>query len=190
MQPRMSEKELRLFESFLKCSNRYLEFGSGGSTCLAASVVRTSVTAVDSSSFWLQDVEKHCMDSKVRTLPSLFHVDIGPTGDWGYPTDPSTRAMWPTYHNYIWSHPAASNVDLCLIDGRFRVACFMQTILHANDDTVLIFHDYRSREHYHIVQEVAREVATSEDLSVFLPLKGPSKARAKDILCAYEFNYH
>jgi hypothetical protein len=187
MQLRMSERELRLFEDFLKCSSRYLEFGSGGSTCLAARLVQTSIVSIDSSEPWLQNIEKYCVENKVPTMPDLFHINIGQTGDWGYPTDPRTREIWPTYHRYIWTNPAGSNIDLCLIDGRFRVACFMQAILHGNEDVLIAFHDFRSRKHYHIVREVAREVATAEDLSIFLPLKGKVRERALQILGAFEF---
>lgn len=188
MQPRMSEAEVRLFESFLRCANKYMEFGSGGSTCLAANLVRTSVLAIDLSSPWLDSVAKYCSDNNARLTPNLIHVDIGPTGDWGYPTDLSTRSTWPSYHSKIWTTTAAEDADLYLIDGRFRVACFMQAILRADQDAVIIFHDFRSREHYHVVHEVAREIATSEDLSVFVPIKGNFRERAQELLTAYEFD--
>jgi hypothetical protein len=37
MSPWMSEAELALLSSFLRCSNHYLEFGSGGNTVPRAS---------------------------------------------------------------------------------------------------------------------------------------------------------
>jgi hypothetical protein len=184
--PRMSEAEIHLFTSFLGCSSRYLEFGSGGSTCLAAGLVRTSVVSVDSSGSWLERVAKYCSDKKLPIAPALNYVDIGPTGDWGYPTDASTRDNWPKYHTHIWTNPIAVKTDLYFIDGRFRVACFMQAVLHAEPDAVIIFHDFQSREQYHVVHEVAREIATSEDLSVFVP-KGRIRGRAQELLSAYEF---
>ena len=56
MTPRMSAAELGLLASFLRCAQHYYEFGAGGSTCLAASLVAQSVTAVDSSQAWLDEV--------------------------------------------------------------------------------------------------------------------------------------
>ena len=187
MQPCMSEAELRLFECFVRCSDRYLEFGSGESTCRAAGIVRSSITAIDSSRSWLDGVAKYCSDHHLPAQPTLIHADIGPTGDWGYPTDPGTRDKWPSYHNGVWTHADALGADLCLVDGRFRVACFMQIILHVEPETVILFHDFRSRTGYHIVREVAREVAMAGELSAFLPIKGVARTRAQDILRDYEF---
>ena len=56
----MSDDECRLFKSILKCSMRYLEFGSGGSTCLAASLVTESNISIDSSLEWLDKVRQVC----------------------------------------------------------------------------------------------------------------------------------
>ena len=187
MQARMSEAELGLFVSFAKCSDNYLEFGTGGSTCLAASNVRNSITALDSSAAWIDKVAEYCSDSKLPIAPNLIHVDIGPTGDWGYPTDPTTRHRWSSYHSNIWADANTLDVDLFLIDGRFRVACFVQAVLHAKPNAVILMHDFQSRKQYHVVREIAREVATVEDMSVFLPVGGETRHRAREILQAYEF---
>ena len=34
--------------------------------------------------------------AKGLTLRAI-HADIGPTGDWGYPTDPQHAVKWPRY---------------------------------------------------------------------------------------------
>jgi hypothetical protein len=188
MKPYMSELESKLFECFLKSADRYLEFGSGGSTCLAANSVAQSVTAIDSSSEWLNRVATYCSDNETNLKPTLILADIGPTGDGGWPTDRSTRETWPLYHGAIWKDQNSANNDLYLVDGRFRIACFMQIILHAESDAVIIIHDFRSREHYHVVREVAREVVSVEDLSVFIPMQGRIRKRAREILLAHEFD--
>ena len=76
-----------------------------------------------------------------------------------------------------------------MVDGRFRVACFVQIILHCELDSVVIFHDFTSRQKYHVIKEVSREIAIAEDLSVFVPMKGKIRGRAVKILKGYEFNY-
>jgi hypothetical protein len=140
----MTEQELWLFEQLLACSGKYLEFGSGGSTCLAAATVSTSVIAVDSSKLWLDKVAEWCSANGCRVTPELVHADIGEIGKWGWPHDPDSRHRWPSYHGGVWENPAASDADLYLIDGRFRVACFMQVIVHANPDSIIAFHDFAS----------------------------------------------
>jgi hypothetical protein len=127
----MSDDERKLFECVLKCTRRYFEFGSGGSTYIAASLVKESVISIDSSSEWLDKVRQACESEVDFSRPTLVHVDIGPTIDWGYPSSPDTRERWPNYHRTIWTRSECSDADLYMVDGRFRVACFMQILLHS-----------------------------------------------------------
>ena len=43
--------------------------------------------------------------------------------------------------------------DLVLIDGRFRVCCFLTSLARAEAGTILLFDDYRDRPLYHLVEE-------------------------------------
>ena len=56
----MSDNELALFVAFLRNSAKYLEFGVGGTTVLAATHVRDWVIAVDSSKEWIDKVHLSC----------------------------------------------------------------------------------------------------------------------------------
>jgi hypothetical protein len=168
MKPRMSPNELSLFQAVLKKSSRYLEFGTGGSTFLASSHVKSWIISIDSSQSWLDTVRDACKPNPVQ--PQLILADIGPTGEWGNPTDPETRARWPDYHTNVWSRPESMDADLYFIDGRFRIACFAQIVLHCGPNAIIGFHDFKSRPHYHRVLEISREIAEAEDLTFFLPL--------------------
>jgi hypothetical protein len=181
MIPRMSEEEAALFLSFVRNSRIYLEFGTGGSTYLASKYVGDSIISVDSSQEWLDKVALAC--SPNPTKPKLVFIDIGPTGDWGYPTDASTSLRWPTYHSAVWKDPRSIEADLYLVDGRFRVACFAQIVLHCTSSAIIGIHDFRSRSAYHCVREIAREVATAGDMSFFLP--SPEKDVAATILQSF-----
>ncbi|MFH5926771.1 hypothetical protein [Roseomonas xinghualingensis] len=165
--PHMSDAEFRLFESVLRCAHSYVEFGTGGSTCLAASLVGGSIISVDSSLEWLDQVAKACASRPGWTQPRLIHADIGPVGEWGRPADPATQDLWPRYHEAPWSIPGTETADLYMVDGRFRVACALQVLLRCRWDALLVMHDFSSRRGYHVVRELAREVAIAEDLSVF-----------------------
>jgi hypothetical protein len=107
MLPFMSDAERALLESFLRHSDNYLEFGSGGSTVAAARLVRNHVTAVDSSRDWLTKVEQACIAAECPIRPVLIHADIGPTGAWGMPVNPDIRDRWPSYYEAPWEHPPA-----------------------------------------------------------------------------------
>ena len=43
--------------------------------------------------------------------------------------------------------------DLILIDGRFRVLCFLTSLKFSPKGTKILFDDYRDRQFYHIVEE-------------------------------------
>jgi hypothetical protein len=187
MQPFMSGAERALLESFLRHSDNYLEFGSGGSTVAAARLVRHHVTAVDSSRDWLANVEQACLAEGCPLKPVLIHADIGPIGAWGMPTDPAVRDRWPSYYEAPWEHPAGLDADLFLVDGRFRVACFMKTLLNCQPDSRIMIHDFASRVAYHVIREVAREIASAEDLSVFVPIPGRHRSRIHAILMQHRF---
>jgi hypothetical protein len=193
MTPHMSSKELALFTSFIKHSRRYLEFGCGGSTCVAARLVKQQVVSVDSSEEWIDKTFNECNEqsgarSKEMNL-DMVHVDIGPLKEWGWPADDQTRPNWRYYHSGVWDMDGltAKDADLVFIDGRFRVACFMQTLLHCRPDVPIMVHDFSNRPEYHAVLEVAFQIASAENLSVFLSKQAPPW-RVQEIFDVYAEN--
>ena len=182
MPPRMSAKERDLFVAFLRAAQIYVEFGTGGSTCLATRLVREQVIALDSSPQWLDDVRAACAGNRIQ--PQLVHADIGRTREWGYPADPRSKDKWPAYHETLWTVAGSAAADLVLIDGRFRVACAAQTVLRCRDSAVICVHDFASRPKYHRLREIATEIATAENLSVFRPRRDATAA-AEALLAEY-----
>ena len=64
----------------------------------------------------------------------LHHANIGPTGEWGTPLGEITVGMGLRYAlEPLLLLDAASRraIDLVLVDGRFRVACVLATVLPA-----------------------------------------------------------
>jgi hypothetical protein len=164
----MEEDEEALFVEFLRRVDSYVEFGCGGSTVLASSVMEGTILALDSSKEWVDQVAAACAKQPHRPQPQIMHVDIGPTGDWGRPIDDRFRDRWPLYATSIWQIAGAADADLYLVDGRFRVSCFMETLLRCRPDAVILIHDFAPRPAYHVVREFAREIATRSSLSAFM----------------------
>ncbi len=160
----MTDDEARLFRAFVRCAERYTEFGAGGSTRLAAEYARR-IVSVDSSETWLSDV-RGAIGGAVALTTHL--VDIGETGGWGFPIDESRRDQWPRYSLSVWDNAEAALADVFLIDGRFRVACFAESFRRARPGAILIIHDYASRDYYHSVASLADTIAVADDLCVFL----------------------
>jgi hypothetical protein len=81
----------------------------------------------------------------------LKHVDMGDLGAWGYPLSYQKRDQFKFYLDFIWTQ--SEKPHLVLIDGRFRVACFLTSLKYAETGTYLFFDDYRSRPEYALVEE-------------------------------------
>lgn len=167
MLPAMTAAEITLFTSFLSCSKAYVEFGAGGSSVLASQLVQQSIISIDSSREWLEKIAIACASGGKRVVPQPMFVDIGPIRDLGYPQGQEHRHLWSDYHTTVWCNSLLSNADLYLVDGRFRVACFLQTIMRCSVQAIILIHDFANRPEYHIVREFATELARAENLSAF-----------------------
>lgn len=105
--------------------------------------------AVDTSREWVESVvEQVGHDPRLDAV----HVDVGETGDWGTPLTYDHRDNFPVYAQSIWERDV--DPDLVLVDGRFRVLCFLHSLLRARPGTHILFDDYVDRPHYHVVEEI------------------------------------
>jgi hypothetical protein len=186
MQIAMDAHEVSLFKSFLNLSERYLEFGSGGSTWLASRMRKGWIISVDSAREWLANVASATKDCVTR--PQLIHVDIGRLREWGFPADREKQNSWPQYHEDIWQRPESRNADLYFIDGRFRVACFVQCLLHSTPGTFIAIHDFASRPQYHPIKNIAREIARANNMSVFQRPMHLDSEQAQELLHKHRLN--
>ena len=149
----------------MSCNSR------GGIRCSSSAAVtrrssrrgRCKIVSVDSDPAWLADVGTNLARAAIDFTP--FHADIGPTKEWGYPADERRLADWPSYHVQVWRHLSGSP-DAVLIDGRFRVACLLQAIIHCKPDCVFLFHDFVNRPHYHGVLRHVEVLARVDTLAV------------------------
>ncbi|WP_086641262.1 glycosyltransferase family 2 protein [Acetobacter tropicalis] len=153
------KKEAEYLTDIYKNHDVILEYGSGGSTLLAAQQKHSIVMSVESDKEWVENLEKVIAQNYPKANVLLQYVDIGDTGEWGFPMDES---QWRNWHNYplsIWSHSRFKMPDLVLIDGRFRVGCFMATLLSCKKPVTVLWDDYKDRSSYHVVEEYVKPVA-------------------------------
>lgn len=166
IRPWMSHEEVALLESFLRKTRCYFEFGSGGTTVLAAKLV-DQIWSVDSDEGFLNRVRTEIGDRLAGSL-NLIHADIGPTGQWGFPIGNSAKDRFDAYSLSLLKAPC-EQIDLCFIDGRFRVACFLQALLALRPDAIIGIHDYPKRPQYHVIEQFARPISAIRDLCFFMP---------------------
>jgi len=175
MPPRMSQAEETLFRKFLAQCKKYVEFGAGGSTVAAVGYPNLeSIHVVESDPAWVNLIkERSDVMAAEETGRLHFHlVDIGKTGAWGSPVEPvstATQSKFPSYSSAVGSIAGKEQLDCVLVDGRFRVACFLHALKHASPSTRLAVHDYTNRQQYHLIEKYADKVEVAEEMNVFKP---------------------
>ncbi len=144
-----------------------LEYGSGGSTVLGASLPNKLVFSVESDRDWAVRLQAEIDKANPPSSAILWYVDIGPTGAWGRPLHDQA---WQRFHNYpfsIWDQTFFRHPDVVLIDGRFRQACFAAVCLKITRPVTVLFDDYLNRERYHRVEILARPLEMAGRMAVF-----------------------
>ena len=153
--PHMPETECNALIQELKRAQTYLEFGMGGSTTLAARIGVPNIISVDSSKEWVDNILLQISQLELKGSVQLLHANLGETGDWGYPKNSDGIANWPSYYAGPWIVVRQKKIDpdLILIDGRFRVACFLFSLLNLKAGSTILWDDYLLRPEYHRVEE-------------------------------------
>jgi hypothetical protein len=189
--PHMEAAGLALLSERLSSSSCFLEYGAGGSTMLAAEIGVPKIYSVESDRAFLCAVKEAV--AEVAPAAKLFdqYVDIGPTVEWGNPRDSSKATKWPLYSSSIWSEiitQSEDDPDLVLIDGRFRVASFLATLIFAKPGTTILFDDYVDRPHYHVVEKYLRPVSQAGRMAEFRTNDNPPREVLLDLM-AYSTNF-
>lgn len=72
---------------------------------------------------------------------------------------PTARRVrrWQAYASAPWNYfrTIARQPDLILVDGRFRVACVLESLLNLSSQSDAEIYDYISRAHYHVAERFA-----------------------------------
>jgi hypothetical protein len=165
----MSRREVSLYRTLVRGRNAIVEFGAGASTMLAIKHSLAQIYSVDSS--------KDCIDQllKFRAVRLaiaqrrlyLHHADIGPVRHWGKPLISPSYENAACYYSAIWDKFDNRTIDLVLIDGRFRVACIIETLRHSPTTTIAI-HDFWNRPHYQVVLPALSCIERVDTMGVFV----------------------
>lgn len=147
-----------------------LEYGSGGSTVLAAKA-GCRVISVESDRKWAEHLTEHLLPYADHA--KVHHADIGPTGAWGVPMKVGEYAKFHAYALSVWDRPDLEEPDLVLIDGRFRASCLVAVMLRAKRPTTVLFDDYAKRRYYHGVERLARMEEMIGRMARFTVTPGP-----------------
>jgi hypothetical protein len=189
--PHLTPAAAKLFESELKRSRCYLEYGAGGSTRFAASLNVPWVFSVESDPQFADRVRRLVESEATGTKLQIIACDIGPTRSFGFPANRDRVQNWPNYPVAVWdaADAARASPDLVLIDGRFRVACFLVSLLRARAGISILFDDYRGREErYSSVERYVKPAKFAGRLAVFLVPESPPHREVAADLARFNFD--
>jgi hypothetical protein len=139
-------------------ANCILEYGSGGSTVVASDLPGKTVFSVESDRAWHQKMVAWFQENPSLSSITMHYSDIGPTKEWGFPT---SDVSWKNYIEYpfgVWSKYPQLNPDIVLVDGRFRVGCFIACVMNTKQDCTILYDDYSIREPYWVVEKIVKPV--------------------------------
>ncbi len=144
-----------------------LEYGSGGSTCMAAEMAGKTVFSVESDKAWCDAMQGWFAANPPTATVQLHYADIGPTGKWG---KAGTEKHWRRFAHYpysVWDRPDFQHPDVVLVDGRFRAACFLAVLFSITRPVTLLFDDYVERPAYHEVEIFGKPIDVQGRLARF-----------------------
>lgn len=152
-----------MFHRKIQGINVFGEYGAGESTTWVYANTTMQILSVDTSKEWVDTVR-----AKANGDPRLDirWIDIGELREWGRPKTYTHRAQFPAYIESIWNREQTP--ELVLVDGRFRVSCFLYSLLHATPGMNIIFDDYTTRAQYHVVEEFVKPTETCGRQACFI----------------------
>lgn len=155
---RMPEAEAAHIQETYRTGQVILEYGSGDSTRGAAKLQKRLVMSVESDPEWADNLREEIAASGPLATVVIHYADIGPTGPWGRALNDRAWRNYHAYPNGVWDQPFFRHPDVVLIDGRFRTACLMTTMLRATQPVTVLFDDYTDRPKYRQVENIIQPV--------------------------------
>lgn len=153
----------QMFKEIIVDAGTYAEYGCGASTIWVANNTSCAILGVDSSDVWLDNVRKSCADTSKL---SLHHCNMGKVGDWGRPVSYDRWEHFADYTDWIWTQRASP--DVILVDGRFRICCFLTSLMNAKKGARILFDDYMDRPPYHYIERFAKRSRTCGRQALFI----------------------
>lgn len=158
----LEETNAEFFLKLIDDTKVYGEYGVGFSTIFANKYKNKYTIAVDSDQFW---VNKVLQNSSSTTPIEISKISLGAVKEFGTPESYDFRHNIKSYLNAIWEK--SLKPDLVYIDGRFRVACFLTSLINAEKDTFIIFDDYALRPQYHFVELFEKPIQQNNRQAIF-----------------------
>ena len=143
-----------LFKKSLEGIKIYGEYGCGLSSKWMLKNTNCKVISVDSSKEWVEKIKTE--NKKYLSRLTINHIDLGKVRRWGFPLSYVKSNNFQDYTDYIWKQSVSPT--FVLVDGRFRVCCFLTSLKFADAGTKIIFDDYVNSPHYHFIEKYVSRI--------------------------------
>ncbi|MGV8986339.1 MAG: hypothetical protein ACOH2H_08665 [Cypionkella sp.] len=141
-----------------------LEYGSGGSTLLAAESASTAVITVESDRMWFLKMGAWFKANSMPVPVILHHGDIGPTPKWGFA---AKSDCWRSYSLSVWDRKDFQHPNMVLVDGRFDLAWILATMFRNSRPVRVLCDDYVMRTSYHRIETLVGPPEMSGRMAAF-----------------------
>ena len=175
----LPHKEAECIRAIYARSDTVLEYGSGGSTVLAAEVPRLKCFSVESDKKWAEGMRHWLQINMPGNQVVIHYSNIGRTKTFGHPkyVHPFAALSYARYPRSVWHREDFLHPDVVLIDGRFRVGCFLVTISKIEKPTTILVDDYKLRKSYHIVEDLIEPTSFVGWMALFEATPKPLSTR-------------
>lgn len=168
----MSITERVLFYRYLLKSNIFFEYGAGGSTYLACEINNINkIYTVDTEPRYLDYLlSNKCLNNSYingRFYPT--HATIGSVKKFIHPNNLHYKERWHIYPEMILTSALKNkNIpDLVLIDGKFRVASVLASLIALPKGTeIIIIHDFFPRKQYYPILDFLEPIDCADSVLV------------------------
>jgi hypothetical protein len=190
-QPMLGLDEIKAIARLSSPNGDFLEYGAGGSTAYIA-VRSKSLTTIESDAKFLKAVIKENLE---YGNINFLHGDIGPTKSFGQPISLLSwkyRKKWPNYALLPWiADSCPRRYSSIFIDGRFRVACVLVTLIHnAVEEYEILIDDYYLRSEYFGVEKILKNPARIGNAALFSVKKSELNSREiEELLDSYTYDF-
>lgn len=162
-----SERALTALNHHLSSAESLLQYGCGETTSIACGYPNVKyIYAVES--------DKSVADSIYDTLTDkdklrMMYADIGELDANGIPINHANFANYHQYMVFPWALADKYNVipELIVIDGHFKVASFLYSLICAKEGATILFNDFFTSSDYGIARNYALLEERHGDMAEF-----------------------
>jgi len=186
MEPWFAKNDKKMFYKYLDKATYYFEYGSGGSTYQA--ILKTNISkiySIESDFTWYSKL-KSLIHSNITYIYNDMNTE---PHTWGHPGKNSTPEQRINYSNHmlLLNKDKQQQLDLILIDGRFRVACCLKCFDVITNNCIILFDDFLNRPEYHVVLDYYDIIEQTDDnRMVALKKKTNSVSVDEALIAKYE----